>query len=79
MTTRLDHRWYREEAQRTRERAAAAQDPELRESFVRLALEYDKLADTLEAKSRSPNESAAPKQNAITGTGPGDAQWLKER
>jgi hypothetical protein len=53
MDRTLDPGWYREEAKRLRERAAAlANDNQLRDNYLRLALEYDKLADLLENRAR---------------------------
>ena len=53
MDRTLDPGWYREEAKRLREGAAAlANDDQLRDRYLRLALEYDKLADLLENRAR---------------------------
>jgi hypothetical protein len=50
MDQRRDHSWYRDEARRTRERAAAVKnDEQLRDSYLALAREYERLADLLEA------------------------------
>ena len=45
------HCWYRAEAERLRKRAAAAEnDAPLRDSYLSLAREYERLADVLEAR-----------------------------
>jgi hypothetical protein len=52
MTTR-DAAWYRTEAARLRDKAAAVQcDTALQNSYVGLAQEYERLADTLEKRPR---------------------------
>lgn len=49
---RRDHSWYREEAKRLRQRAGAiTNDNQLRDSYLGLAREYDRLADVLEGRS----------------------------
>jgi hypothetical protein len=49
---RRDHSWYRDEAKRLRQRAAAiTNDDQLRDSYRSLAREYDRLADVLENRS----------------------------
>ena len=59
-----DPRYYREQAARYREKAAATLDSaELRDSYVGLAVSYARLADTLEKRSllqRSPPDETAP-------------------
>jgi hypothetical protein len=46
-----DSRWYREEASRLRQRAGTiTHDPELRDSYIDLAREYEGLAEILENK-----------------------------
>ena len=48
-----DHTWYRGEAKRLRDKADAAQnDDALRNCYLSLAREYDRLADTLESRHR---------------------------
>lgn len=48
-----DHTWYRNEAKRLRDKAAAVRnDDALRNSYLSLAREYDHLADTLEDRQR---------------------------
>ena len=48
-----DHTWYRGEAKRLRDKADAVQnDDALRNSYLSLAREYDRLADTLENRHR---------------------------
>ena len=44
---------YRQDAAHFRERAAAAIDPQLRASYLGLAMEYERLADVLEGKTNS--------------------------
>jgi hypothetical protein len=52
MSLPLDPRYYREQAARYRERAAATLDSaELQDSYVGLAVSYERLADTLEQRS----------------------------
>lgn len=47
-----DPRYYREQAARYREKAAATMDSaEFRESYMSLAVSYERLADVLEQKS----------------------------
>ena len=54
MSERRDYSWYREEARRARERAAAVNnDNKLRDSYLALAREYERLADLLQDQ-RSP-------------------------
>jgi hypothetical protein len=64
MSLPLDPRYYREQAARYRERAAATLDSaELRDSYVGLAVSYERLADTLEQRSllrHSPPDETAP-------------------
>ena len=43
-----DAGWYRQEARRVREQAAATIDPVLRDSYLQLAEAYERLAETLE-------------------------------
>lgn len=48
------HCWYRVEAERIRARAAAVEnDDGLRDSYLRLAREYERLADVLEGRQTS--------------------------
>jgi hypothetical protein len=42
-----DPAWYRDEAKRLRIKAASIDDAGLRGSYVKLALEYERLAETL--------------------------------
>ena len=44
---------YRAVALRFRERAAATPDPQLRDSYLDLATDYERLADLLEAEDRT--------------------------
>jgi hypothetical protein len=47
--------WYREEAARLRNKAAAANDsPELGDSYLALAIEYERLAQILEQAALFP-------------------------
>jgi hypothetical protein len=48
METVRDSKWYREEAAQLREKAVAADHEQLRESYLALAREYDRLADVME-------------------------------
>ena len=49
MSERRDQSWYRKEAGRARERAAAViNNDKLRDSYLALAREYERLADLLE-------------------------------
>ena len=51
------HCWYRVEAQRLRDRAVAVTtDDGLRDSYLRLAREYERLADVLEGRSTAIDE-----------------------
>jgi hypothetical protein len=51
-----DPRWYRDEAKRLRERGEHANyDPSLRQSYLDLADEYDRLAEVLE-KTQGPQQ-----------------------
>jgi len=51
MSNRRDHTWYRGEAKRLRDKAHAVKnDDHLRDSYLSLAREYDRLADTLERR-----------------------------
>jgi hypothetical protein len=50
MGEQRDHAWYREEAKRLRGKAVSADDAGLRESYLRLALECERLAETLEKR-----------------------------
>jgi len=46
-----DHTWYRHEAKRLRDKAAAVKNDEaLRNSYLSLAQEYERLAGTLECR-----------------------------
>jgi len=55
MPDSLDPRWYREEARRLRQRAATVkEDDPLRDSYLRLAAEYEKLAELLERRRQEP-------------------------
>ena len=47
MTDKRDPVFYRDEARRLRRKAASTDDPSLRESYIKLALEYERLAGTL--------------------------------
>ena len=54
------HCWYRVEAERIRARAAAVEnDDGLRDSYLRLATEYERLADVLEDRPRPTGEGAS--------------------
>ena len=56
MTKPRDHTWYRGEAKRLRDKAAAVKnDDALRNSYLSLAQEYERLADTLERRHRRPS------------------------
>jgi len=48
--------FYRGEAERTRRRAAEEADAHIRQHFLRIAVEYDRLADDME---RSPSPGRA--------------------
>ena len=49
MSSPGDRSWYRDEAQRLRDRAAAVKnDDPWRDSYLRLARAYDRMADVLE-------------------------------
>ena len=51
---RGDHSWYREEARRFRERAALTKnDDHWRNSYLRLARAYERIAEVLEADRRA--------------------------
>jgi CheY-like chemotaxis protein len=66
VTISHDARRYREDAARFRQRAAdAADDADLRNSYLAAAREFEKLADLLEAKLRP---TSAPKSAATRGT-----------
>lgn len=53
MNEHRDGSWYRDEARRTRERAAAVNgDEQLRDSYLALAREYERLAQILESHPR---------------------------
>ena len=53
MSKAHDHTWYRGEAKRLRDKAAAVKNDEaLRNSYLSLAQEYEQLADTLERRHR---------------------------
>jgi hypothetical protein len=69
MDQRRDHSWYRDEARRTRERAAAVKnDEQLRDSYLALAREYERLADLLEANRADTAEPpATPVLNKVCG------------
>ena len=56
-----DHTWYRDEAKRLRDKAAAVKNDEaLRDSYLTLASEYDRLADMLERRPTSDGSSGGP-------------------
>ena len=55
------HCWYRAEAQRLRARAAIVEnDDRLRDSYLSLAREYERLADVLEGRRPIAEEGAPP-------------------
>ena len=54
MSERRDCSWYRDEAIRIRERAAAvSNNDKLRDSYLALAREYERLSDLLEDRRSS--------------------------
>ena len=68
MTDPRTRSWYRNEAQRLRQRAAAVQnDDGLRNSYLSLAREYERLADVLEDRpthvGTSPSTCPPARQN----------------
>ena len=59
------HCWYRVEAERIRARAAAVEnDNGLRDSYLRLAREYERLADVLEGRPTPAADEGAPPESA---------------
>ena len=52
--------FYRDEAKTARERAAAASDPTAAQTWLRIAHEYEKLADSVEAADRSQPQPTTP-------------------
>jgi DICT domain-containing protein len=60
-----DFHWYRQEAARFRQKAATANDsPLLRNSYVGLALEYERLAAVLERRTPAAKPERFPKSRA---------------
>jgi hypothetical protein len=57
MISLRDPRRYREEAARLRETAAAATDKRLRDSYLSLALQYERLATVLEKSAPAVDET----------------------
>jgi hypothetical protein len=52
--TQRNPSWYRQEAERLRQRATAiTADDQLRDSYLSLAREYERLAEVLEGRSSS--------------------------
>ena len=62
MRNARDPRWYRAEAARMRLEAARATDnPELRDSFLALSLQYERLAVVLEKRAAGQESTPIPK------------------
>jgi hypothetical protein len=62
MRNARDPRWYRAEAARMRLEAARATDnPELRDSFLALSLQYERLAVVLEKSAAGQEAAPIPK------------------
>ena len=55
MSGQRDSRWYRREARHSRYKAEETSDPVLRDSYLKVAEAYEKLADAIERPARIPH------------------------